>query len=334
MIPLRIISAGVCLIVLVAGGALAGDDEKAAASPRMLWGDSSRLGRPFSKDPCVVRLGGRYLLYYSMPGSGDPGMHGWAIGIAESKDLVNWRKIGEFLPESDYEANGVAAPCARVIGGRVHLFYQTYGNTSRDAICHAESKDGLQFVRDSTNPVFRPTGVWNAGRAIDAEVAHFHGRWFLYAATRDPSMKRQLLTGAVAEEGQGFSRNAWKMLADCPLLEPELPWERDCIEAPSVVQHGDALFMFYAGAYNNAPQQIGCARSLDGIHWERLSKEPFLPAGKPGSWNSSESGHPDVFLDDDGRTYLFFQGNSDMGRTWFLSFVRIGWRNGLPFVIE
>lgn len=32
----------------------------------MLFTDESR-GRPFAKDPAVVKLGGRYLLYYTVP---------------------------------------------------------------------------------------------------------------------------------------------------------------------------------------------------------------------------------------------------------------------------
>ena len=62
--------------------------------------------------------------------------------------------------------------------------------------------------------------------------------------------------------------------------------------------------MFYAGAYNNAPQQIGVAVSEDGLNWKRLSEEPFLRNGKPGEWNSSESGHPHLFTDLE-RTDLF-----------------------------
>lgn len=79
-------------------------------------------------------------------------------------------------------------------------------------------------------------------------------------------------------------------------------------------KRGDKLYMFYAGAYNNAPQQIGVAESEDGIVWKRLSEEPFLRNGKPGEWNSSESGHPHIFTDSDGRTYLFYQGNNDNGK--------------------
>ena len=304
-------------------------------SKRMLWGDSSKLGRPFAKDPSVIRFGGRYLLYYSMPGAAaGSGMQGWAVGIATSSNLTDWTKIGEILPEQECERKGLCAPGARVIGGEVHLFYQTYGNKERDAICHAVSSDGIHFQKDPSNPVFHPTGAWNAGRAIDAEVVEFQGRWLLYAATRDPAMKVQMVVGAAAEKGRGFGRDAWKMLADAPLLKPELPWEQDCVEAPSVVVRGDTMYMFYAGAYNNAPQQIGCARSSDGIHWEKIFNEPLLANGKPGEWNSSESGHPGAFVDDDGQTYLFFQGNDDRGRTWLLSFVKVGWKDGMPFLVR
>jgi len=297
-----------------------------AGERRMLWGDTSRLGRPFAKDPSVIRFGGRYLLYYSMPAFPDQRPNnGWSVGIAESRNLIDWTKVGEVN-----EGKGIAAPFAKVIEGKVHLFYQSYGGGPKDAICHAVSNDGLKFEPDPSNPVFRSTGAWNSGRAIDAEVARFHNRWFLFAATRDPASQIQMIVAAVSDKG--FDRAAWKMFDAGPILKPELPWEQKCIEAPAAVQHGDTLFLFYGGAYNNMPQQIGCARSQDGLHWTRLSDQPFLPVGKPGSWNSSESGHPGTFVDEDGQVYLFYQGNNDHGKTWFISFERIGWRDGLPFI--
>jgi len=313
-----------------AGAILAGAK---AADPVMKWADSSRLGRPFSKDPSVIRFKGRYLLYYSLPPFPDsrPG-NGWAMGVAASRNLVDWTKIGEILPQADYESKGLCAGNAIVLGGVVHLFYQTYGNRERDAICHAVSDDGLRFRRNPSNPIFRPTGAWTCGRAIDAEIVPFRGKLLLYAATRDPGYKIQMLTGAAADLASDFGRDSWRQLADAPLLKPELPWERNCIEAPAVLRRGDQLFMFYAGGYNNEPQQIGCAVSRDGILWKRISDEPFLPNGKPGAWNSSESGHPAIFEDADGKVYLFYQGNNDHGKTWFLSFVRLEWKAGLPIL--
>ncbi len=85
--------------------------------------------------------------------------------------------------------------------------------------------------------------------------------------------------------------------------------------------------------YNNDPQQIGCAVSTDGLRWTRLFREPLIPNGQPGDWNSSETGHPGIFTDTDGRTYLFVQGNNDKGRTWFLSAYELDWHRGRPAVV-
>ena len=300
-----------------------------------MWSDTSRLGRPFAKDPSVIKFRGHYLMYYSLPPYAPPRTDrpvGWAIGIAESADLRDWKKIGEVLPEQPAEEGGICAPGARVLDGKVHLFYQSYGHGMKNAICHAWSPDGVRFTRDPSNPVFHPTGVWTNGRAIDAEVIAWRDKLWLYCATRDPSGKIQMLTGAVADRNSDFGRDAWKQIGRGPLLKPELPWEQDCIEAPTVCVRGEKLVMFYAGAYNNAPQQIGAAASSDGVTWTRLSQSPLLPNGGPGAWNSSESGHPGLFVDEDGQTYLFFQGNKDRGQTWWLSWKKLTWDGALPAI--
>ena len=304
-------------------------------TPKMYFADATRMGRPFAKDPSVIKFGGRYLMYYSAAPSTNQALpKGWAIGVAESRDLVQWRKVAELLPEQECDKNGLCAAGAIVLKGKVHLFYQTYGNGPRDAICHAISDDGLRFTRDASNPVFRPNGDWTSGRAIDAEVFPVGERLLLYFATRDPAMKIQKVGVAGADLQSDFSRATWKQLSDGPVLKPELPWERKCIEAPTICRRGGTLFMFYAGGYNNEPQQIGCATSQDGLSWTRLFQEPLLANGKLGEWNSSESGHPGVFVDDDGQTYLFYQGNNDKGRTWFLSRVKVDWKDGKPYVVS
>lgn len=304
-----------------------------AQQPTMMYADTTRVGLPFAKDPHVVHFQGRYLMYYSVPPFKNNPESGWNIGIAESKDLVTWKKVGEITPApgATYEKKGLCAPGALVRDGKVHLFYQTYGNGRKDAICHASSDDGIHFKRNPTNPIFHPTGSWNCGRAIDAEVCEFKGQYFLYFATRDPEFKKQLVGVAVAPAGTDFNREDWKQIVDASILFPTLPWEKNCIEAPSIARQGNKLYMFYAGAYNNEPQQIGVAVSDDGLRWQRLSDQPFLPNGKTGEWNESESGHPHLFTDTDGRTYLFFQGNNDKGHTWYISQKEVCWKNRKPF---
>lgn len=147
----------------------------------------------------------------------------------------------------------------------------------------------------------------------------FKGKLLLYYATRDHAMRVQMIGGAYAPLNSDFSHNCWKPLANEPLLSPELDWEGECIEAPAVIENRGRLFLFYGGAYNCSPQQVGCAVSDDGIHFTRLSSQPFLPNGVAGEWNSCESGHPYIFRDNDGRTYLFYQGSADGGKTFYLS---------------
>lgn len=316
---------------------VAAQHSRISETSSMLFGDTTRLGVPFAKDPHVIRFDNRYLMYYSIPGSKrENGLaQGWGIGIAESYNLVDWTKVGEVNvdKDADYEAKGFAAPSAIVLNDTVHLFYQTYGNWTNDAICHAWSADGIYFVRNSTNPVFKPSGKWNAGRAIDAEIMQTNDRFLLYYATRDPDMKIQQIGVASVPVGTSFNRDSWDDLStDGPILYPEFSWEDNCVEGASVVIMDDLYFMFYAGAYNNHPQQVGVAKSLDGINWEKLSDKPFLSNGETGSWNSSESGHPHLFKDFDGKTYLFYQGNNDNGKTWYISQMQVFWNKKGPFI--
>lgn len=309
-----------------------------ASVPRMYFSDSSRTGKPFAKDPSVVAFRGAYYMYYSLPPGERPYVDDsrkmvWGIGIARSTNLYDWRKVGEILPEQPPELRGIAAPGARVINGRVELFYQTYdpSNYRSSSICHASSSDGIHFQRDKTNPVYRPEHMpWSAGRAIDAEVIVQGDKLRMYFATRDPAMKFQMIALAEAPLHSGFHRGAWHDVSTtAPLLKPELPWEGLCIEAPTIVTRNGRLYMFYAGNYNNQPQQIGAAVSQDGTHWTRVSTDPLLTNGAPGSWNYSESGHPGTIQVGD-RYFMFYQGNDDHGKTYHLSVAQVSWNGDTP----
>ena len=108
----------------------------------------------------------------------------------------------------------------------------------------------------------------------------------------------------------------------------DLAWEGKCLEAPTIFHHGEFHYLFYAGNYNNAPQQIGVAVSADGKHFRRMfGGQPILKPGAVGAWNYSESGHPGAFQDGDGRDYLFFQGdNLELKIDWRISLMRVKWK--------
>ena len=299
----------------------------------MLFEDFGNTGRSFAKDPAMVRFRGRYYLYYSKHDA-DEDVYG--IGVAVSDDMTHYEIVNSLKSELPGEGKGICAPAAIVLDGVVHLFYQSYGQFPKDYICHAFSKDGVHFERDPSNPVFMPHGSWNCGRAIDADVVEWNGKLLLYWATRDPEMKVQMLGVAAADIGSGFSRGTWTQLdPDEPVLKPELDWEQVCIEAPAACVRDGKIYLFYAGAYNCAPQQVGCAVSGDGVHFERLFiDEPLLKNGHRGAWNECESGHPYIFVDE-GRYHLLYQGSDDNGKTWRLSRCELEFDDkGLPRVIR
>lgn len=300
-------------------GSVTPNDFPPIANPVMKWAQGT-----FAKDPSVVSFGGQYFLYYSFfMATGEKKV--LTIGVATSDDLTNWTFRKNIFPMQSCDQHGLGAPCAKVIDGKVWLFYQTYGTGASDAICCAWSDDGLNFTPHPENPIFHPSGEWTNGRAIDADVLFFGERVFLYAATRDRSGKIQMLTAAWADPKSGFGPEAWHQALDEPILRPELPWETDCIEAPTALVRGEKVYLFYAGGYNNDPQHIGAAVSDDGVHFTRLWRIPFITNGPEGQWNTSESGHPGIFVDQDGQTYLFYQGNNTKGKDWYLSRVLLDW---------
>ncbi len=289
----------------------------------MLYRDISRTGRPYSQNPTLVYFKDKYYMYHSIPPGEREEQNGWHMGIAVSSDLESWEKVGEILPSEAYEKKGLRTPEAEVIDGKIHLFYQTYGNDRDDAICHAVSEDGLNFKRNETNPIFSPTGDWNVGRAIDADVLINGDSAYLYWATRDPEYKQQLIGVSVAPLSGGFNKESWTQISNRePLLRPGIPWEMNCVEAPSVFKENGKYYMFYAGAYTHEGQQIGLAVSDDAVNWKRTSDQPVLTKGMENAWNATESGHPGVFIDPDGTKWLFYQGNPDKGYTYYLSKIK------------
>jgi len=306
----------------------------------MRFGDTSRTFEPFAKDPTVIRHGGRYLMYYSLPGydkgkrpANEPKENfGWHIGIASSTNLVDWTRIGD-MDLRDVTGKRIwnsGAPCVKKLDGKIHLFYQhgdpVAGKGSwENMLWHATSEDGLVFRNTHAEPSFCPNNAWAFKRAIDAEVYRVGDELVLMYVTRDKKRYRQFLGLAKAKWGSAYGPEDFvDVTTERPLLAPEMPWEKHCIEAPTVLQRDGIWYLFYAGAYNNEYQMTGLAVSDDGFNFRRVGKDGLIfPVGAKGSWNEGESGHPGVFEDDDGQVYLFFQGKASLTATYYLSVCKV-----------
>lgn len=326
------------LLGLTAAQGEAPMDQTDDQTPRVYYGHPS--GR-HTKDPSVVRLGETYFMYHSIQQADGS----WGMAVARSENLLDWEHAADLKMRLPDGKAGSAAPDAIVLDGKVRLFFQSYGgpaDANVDGICYAESDDGVTFTQpEMVEHLFAPSGDWNNGRAIDAEPHVIGEQLYVYWATRDPKGQVQMVGAHRAPlAGDAWQEvGAWEQVnPDEPLLAPtqptaaddatlDLAWEKRCIEAATLVEHDGLHYMFYAGGYNNDPQQIGVAISEDGRHFRRLfDGQPLLSPGPAGSWNAGESGHPGVFRDRDGRDYLFYQGDDpENGVPWHLSMVPIRW---------
>ena len=303
----------------------------------MQYGDASRTGEPFAKAPTVLRNGDRYLMYYSItsytgdmvPEAATPERKGWHSGIAESRDLVHWFRVGE-LDLRDTKGNpiwGGVAPCVKVIDGQIHMFYQRRWGPAHNNnnIWHAVSKDGITFTNTFDEPIIVPSTKWSIDRSIDAEVYRVGNKMILMFATRETTQTVQMLGMAEAPYGSDYGPDKWTLLSvDEPFFKPDFPWEQHCIEAPTVIKHKGLWYMFYAGAYNHELQMIGLATSKDGYNYQRIEPNGLLYTnGAPGTWNAGESGHPGVFQDEDGSVWLFYQGKATKDGNYNLSVCKV-----------
>lgn len=298
-----------------------------------LYTDFSNREFPFAADPHVIEFKGYYYLYYTAPPLVEnmKQLKAWRIGIARSKDMESWVKVGEILPTEWYEFRGISTPYAKVVNKEIHLMYQTYGDDELNVVLHAVSENGLEFEKDTNNPVFVAKGDFTTGSAVDIEIADFKTRYKMYYSARDPETGQDVITVASAPIVTTFSHKEWSQEVDSAIFRPMYPWEGRSVTSPSVIKQNNTYYMFYAGAHRNGPQQIGVASSMDGIFWKRLSNKPFLTNGDFGTWNYNESGKPHIFKAINGKTYLFFQGNNDLHSS-YISYVEVGWDKNGPYL--
>ena len=176
--------------------------------------------------------------------------------------------------------------------------------------------------------------TWTCGRAIDADVIAHDGLLFLYFSTRDPDMRIQMTGVATAPLALDFSRDTWIQRCDAPILSPELAWEGECIEASALCRHDGKFYMFMLARTIIGRNRLGVPSASTASDGRGFPINPSFQTARQARGIAASSGHPYVFEAADGTYHLFFQGNNDQGRTWYLSRTIIRWHDGFPSIDE
>ena len=233
-------------------------------------------------DPHVVEIDGDYYCYYGMSDS-----RNLRIGLAKSKNLVEWTKHGIALDttKTGIEKVGVVTPYVIEVGEEYWMYYHSYDG-ERDRGCLATSLDGISWTKYSGNPVVDVLAGSFYSRRIDPEVV-------FYEPDEEPPFK--MIFGAYEDTefrcGYAESQDGKTWSIDPhPVFTKGAAEEWDGVHAypGHGIRMGDTYYLFYQG-YDGNSWRIGLAYCKDLRTWTRYANNPIVGLG---NWNTVSAENP------------------------------------------
>jgi len=247
---------------------------------------------------------------------------------------INWTKHQDPVltpsPSSAWDDMNVNMACVILVGDTFHMWYD--GNwdnagSNNNGIGHATSIDGINWSKDTLNPVLLPTpGSWDSGCVTQATVLFnnsdslFH-MWYCGwgTGTYDPGY----IGHATSPDGGQWEKDT----LNNPVLSPgsSNEWDYYGFTGPCVLLIDTTYHMWYDGWKNlglSGLVGIGYATSSDGITWIKYDdpattsplyahSDPVLRPGTASNWDYPHVRLPNVNYD--GSTLHMFYG----GGSWF-----------------
>ncbi|GEK88821.1 alpha-N-arabinofuranosidase [Alkalibacterium putridalgicola] len=281
----------------------------------------------FSPDPSVCAVGEDYYLVTSTF-SYFPG-----VPIYHSKDLVNWKQIGNILDRKEQlplegagHSRGIFAPTLRYHNG---MFYMITTNVDHGGnfIVTAEKPEGPwsdpYWLKDA--PGIDPSLFFDddgkcyyTGTRPNPEGPKYNGDWEVWLQELD--LETMQLTGVSTKIWAGAMKNAiWP-------------------EGPHLYKKDGYYYVMIAEGGTGYNHSITIARSerIDG-HYEGYKNNPILTHRHLGkAFPVHNVGHGDLVETPDGQWFLtclasrIFDGYSNLGRETFLA--KVEWEDGWPVV--
>ena len=108
---------------------------------------------------------------------------------------------------------------------------------------------------------------------------------------------------AWSEDGRTWNRHS----DTTPVLSIDgaMPWEKDCIYQPWLMEHKGVFYDFYNAA-DGFIEQTGFATSTDLVNWKRHPGNPVIRNGAEGSYDSKFCSDGKVFWDGDHFVMIYF----------------------------
>jgi predicted GH43/DUF377 family glycosyl hydrolase len=202
----------------------------------------------------------------------------------------------------------VLNPSVVQLNGQLWNFYSEYdGHTWHTDL--AQSADGVAWKK--LGRVLSPDPkTWEGSYiAANGSAVYDGGRW-LYWYVAGPGTRPQigLATGTEPAKLQKLAH---------PVLSPGPRGSFDelAVADPYVIHTGAYWYMYYLGEDRARRQQIGLARSADGVTWYKLRSNPVLSIGEPGGMDDRGLGEPAVWQSNGWYWILFTGRDAQESRT-------------------
>ncbi len=230
-------------------------------------GQSVRQNGLFKKDDTC------YLFYSGEPAAGER----WQIGLATSKDMINWIK---------YEGNPVVPPGKEgdwdsffTMYGKVlekdGLYYMVYMGASGGPWSYnmqlglAISKDLYHWEKYEANPIIKKGGPreWDSFGAWDHSILFYKGLYYLTYGSN-------FLIDGQGPIGIATSEDLihWTKYPGNPVVIGRF----ECTELFEYGGRAHMLYVYWDAPYPKGFQTIGLMSSEDMVHWYDYSRKPIL----------------------------------------------------------
>ena len=238
------------------------------------------------------------------------------IGYATSTDGMNWVKHGIVLspgPKGSWDNSSVALGSVTWNGTAYLMWYSGSNGITYPggAVGLAVSKDGLNWVKYSGNPVLTPSGLGNDQVYIATpyviRLNLTYNMWYTGKSAAAPTINKILY----ATSFDGIKWTKWPSPVLAPASDPTA-WDANGVYSPDAFWNGRVFGLWYSGINQTAVvPRIGFATSPDGASWNRSSSNPILIPGAPGSWDSAGVEQPSVVQFGNGYM-MYYDGYSNL----------------------
>lgn len=183
-----------------------------------------------------------------------------SIGAARSEDGIHFerfRKEPILVPEADFEKESVMNPFVMIENGRFRMWYAAGETSEPNAICYAESEDGIRWTKYAGNPIFsaNPDKEYEQERigAVDI-LKEENGYLMFYIGYRD------IHTACICAARSKDGITGWERVPENPLVLPTPEsWDADSCYKPTAVRADDGTCRIWYNGRRGSAEYIGYA---------------------------------------------------------------------------